>query len=112
MTLIWRGGDELLARLDHAVHEAVKAGGEQLLESSRRILPTESGELSASARVTADGDTAAVSYDTPYAQLQHESGYPRHQPPETKHYLSRPMLENGPEVLAAMDEALQRELGI
>ncbi len=102
----------ILARLDHATHEAVTAGAGALLNASGRIIPVESSELWESGDVSADGATAAVSYDTPYAQLQHESGYPRHTPPETKHFLSRPMLENGAEVLAAMGETLGRELGL
>lgn len=111
MTLIWRG-EQALAELEHAIHEAVRAGGEALHDAADEIIPTETHELRESGKVTADGPTAAVSYNTPYAQQQHESGYPHHTEPESRHFLSRPMLERGGEVLAAMHEALQEELGL
>ncbi len=111
MTLIWHG-DELLARLGHSTHESVTAGAQALQDATERVIPIRSSELRESGRVTADGDRAALSYNTPYAVIEHQSGYPRHTPPRVKHYVTRPMLENGEEVLAAMAEALGRELGL
>lgn len=111
MTLIWHG-DELLARLGHILQEGAKAGAGALQDGAERIIPTESSELRESGKVTADGDRAALSYDTPYAVIDHQSGYPRHRPPQTKHWLTKPMLENGPEILAAMGEAVTDELGL
>lgn len=112
MTLIWAGGDRLDALLDHVLHEAAKAGAQALQNAAERIIPTESSELRQSARITADEARAALSYDTPYAVIDHQSGYPRHRPPQTKHWLTRPMLEHGPEILAAMGESVERELGL
>ncbi len=112
MTLIWTGGDRLQALLDHVLHEGAQAGAQALQHAAERIIPTESSELRNSARVTADGPRAVVSYDTPYAVIDHQSGYPRHTPPTTKHWLTRPMLENGEEILVAMGEAVDRELGL
>jgi len=112
MTLIWTGGDRLEALLDHVLHEGAQAGARALQDAAERIIPTESSELRESGKVTADGDRAALSYDTPYAVIDHQSGYPRHRPPQTKHWISRPMLENGPEILAAMGEAVNDELGL
>ncbi len=111
MTLIWTGGDRLEALLDHVLHEAAQAGAEALQDAAERIIPTESSELRESGRVTADGDRAALSYDTPYAVIEHQSGYPRHAPPTTKHFVTRPMLESGEEILVAMGEAVNAELG-
>lgn len=110
MTLIWNG-DELLARLDHILQEGAKAGAHALQDGAERIIPTLDTDLRESAKVTADGDRAALSYDTPYAVIDHQSGYPKHRPPQTKHWITRPMLTDGPEILAAMGETVDRELG-
>jgi hypothetical protein len=112
MTLIWAGGDRLEALLDHVLHEAAQAGAHALQNAAERIIPTESSELRESGKVSGDGARAALSYDTPYAVIDHQSGYPRHRPPQTKHWLTRPMLENGEEILAAMGETVDRELDL
>jgi hypothetical protein len=112
MTLIWTGGDRLQALLEHALHEGAQAGAHALQDAAERIIPTESSELRESGKVTADGDRAAVSFSTPYAVIDHQSGYPRHRPPQTRHWLTRPMLENGEEVLAAIGGTIDRELGL
>lgn len=48
--------------------------GEHLLERTNRIVPRDDGDLQHSGRVTVDTSqmTVAVSYDTPYAVMQHE----------------------------------------
>jgi hypothetical protein len=112
MTLIWAGGDRLEALLDHVLHESAQAGAHALQDAAERIIPTRSSELRASGRVTADGPRAALSYDTPYAVIEHQSSYPDHPAPGSRHFVTRPMLENGEEVLAAIGETVDRELGL
>lgn len=111
MTLIWHG-DELLAHLGHVLQEGATAGAGALQDATERIIPTQSAELRESGRVTADGDRAALSYNTPYAVIEHQSSYPHHPAPGKRHFLAKPMLENGAEVLAAMGAAIHRELGL
>jgi hypothetical protein len=88
-------GDAALAAIRAGAIQGVRLGAEHLLEVSRQRVPIEEGTLERSGVVSvdADGMTAAVSYDTPYAIRQHEELTYRHDAGRTAKYLERPLHE-------------------
>lgn len=54
------------------VEDALQDVGEYILEESNRVVPHEVGDLQDSGRVSVDDKVVAISYDTPYAVVQHE----------------------------------------
>ena len=80
------------------VEDALRDAGEYVLEQSSREVPHEVGDLQDSGRVTVDGDTCAISYDTPYAVVQHEDMTFRHDEGRKAKYLEDPLnaASNGP----------------
>ena len=54
------------------IEDALQDVGEYILEESNRVVPHEVGDLQDSGRVTTSDNTVAISYDTPYAVVQHE----------------------------------------
>lgn len=74
-----------------AIEQALREVGEYILEESSRQVPLEVGDLQDSGRVTVDGNTVAVSYDTPYAVRQHEEMDYRHDAGRKAKYLEDPM---------------------
>lgn len=104
--LDWNG-DEVLAALLAAAEEGLGDAAEGLLEASQDIVPTDDGELHGSGRATRDGLEAAVSYNTPYAVLRHESDYADLQNGQLK-FLEKPMVERGGEWLEKIATPIQR----
>lgn len=66
-------------------------GAEHLLDSSRQIVPKETGDLERSGVASVDRLAAAVSYDTEYAVAQHEDAFYSHDAGRDWKYLERPM---------------------
>jgi hypothetical protein len=86
--------EQLAAVLPEAVQEAC----DDLLSESRDEVPVDQMDLSNSGKVTVvSGATVegAVSYDTPYAVIQHEATDFAHQDGRKAHYLSDPLRANG-----------------
>ena len=65
--------DELEAKMAEAAQAAVEHAAEEVLRKSNEAVPVLTGDLRNSGKVTVEGNTAAVSYDTPYAAAQHET---------------------------------------
>lgn len=93
VTLKWHG-KRAGAIVEAACRRGVTLWGESVLEGARRIVPLDEAILSNSGAVTpsADGRTATVSFDTPYAVRQHEETTYRHLPGRTAKYLEKPWL--------------------
>jgi hypothetical protein len=69
--LIWHG---LLVHklIEEAAEMGAEIAAEKTLKDANQHVPYETGELQESGAVNADGTTAFVSYDTPYAVRLHE----------------------------------------
>lgn len=84
--------------VDNASEEAVREVCDDLLSESRDEIPYDQGDLSNSGKVTvaASGQVVegAVSFDTPYAVIQHEATDFQHQDGRKAHYLSDPTRAN------------------
>jgi hypothetical protein len=95
MTVAWHG-DELARLIARKAEEAARAGAERLLEGADQLVPDDPGtvggrDLRNSGKVTSAGHTAAVSYDTDYAIVQHEAMNWEHRPGQSAKFLERPL---------------------
>ncbi len=83
-----------------------------LLKASTAIAPYERDELidSASADVDEADLTAAVSYDTEYAIVQHEDLSERHDPGRQGKYLEQPLHDQARELTALIAQGVRRGL--
>jgi hypothetical protein len=91
---------EIRANLSVAKHDVVEGvdrglrlAAEHLLGEARRIVPIEEGVLGTSGKTHYDSEshTASVSFDTPYAVIQHEDLTFRHDAGRQAKYLEQPM---------------------
>ncbi|MEU1141778.1 hypothetical protein ABZ392_33720 [Streptomyces sp. NPDC005885] len=85
---------------------------EHVLTESQQVVPLDESPLMQSGTASVDGSslTAMVSYDTPYAVVQHERLDYRHAPGRTAKYLEGPLNANRSEVLALIAAQLRRAL--
>jgi hypothetical protein len=85
-------GDAILAELRDAEVSGLTLAAEHLLQVSRTEVPIEEGTLERSGAATVDetGRTAAVAYDTLYAERQHEDMTLRHAAGRKAKYLEDP----------------------
>lgn len=98
---------------------AVREGGEQgvnlaaehLLGTSRAQVPKDEGTLERSGAVTPNGLHATVSYDTPYAVIQHEATDFHHPRGGNAKYLEQPMGAERATMAALINQAIRRKLG-
>ena len=76
-----------------AIMDAVEAVADHVLAEASQEVPHEDGDLQASGKVSTDPSTnrAAVSYDTPYAVVQHEDMTMQHDAGRRAKYLEGPM---------------------
>lgn len=96
----WNGahvGEEM----HHWLAEGLGHAVEFLLGESSPIVPLDEGTLDRSGVASTDDERleGAVSYDTPYAVIQHENLDYQHDPGRTAKYLERPFMEKQPEML-------------
>lgn len=69
--LTWNA-DKSAKQIDTAARDALRDGGEVILDESNQIAPIDEGALINSGKVAVSDDSVVVSYDTPYAVRQHE----------------------------------------
>jgi hypothetical protein len=93
--------------LSEAAERGVFKAAEVLLEQAVAIAPFEEGPLTVSGKATADGAKAAVSFNTPYAVIQHEAVGFRHPNGRQAKYLEQPANSFGPEFLEIVGNAIR-----
>ena len=81
------------AQIREAAERGLMLGAEHVLTESNKIVPHDEGTLMRSGGVDADGLTAAVSYDTPYAVRQHEEMDYQHESGRHAKYLETTFAE-------------------
>jgi hypothetical protein len=106
-------GDRISAELHAAAARGLGIAAEHLLGASRQLVPLEEATLERSGVASVDEAnlTAAVSYDTPYAVVQHERMDYRHDPGRQAKYLEGPMHSEGETLLALIAAQIRRETG-
>ena len=106
VTIEWSGELE-----DGDIERAMFMGAEVLLDESNRKAPIETGALIRSGVAKADGNKAAVGYNTPYAIRQHEElGYQHDQGREAK-YLENALINHKAAIFGAVADEIKRSLG-
>lgn len=101
--------DQLITRIDEATPVAVGAGMEHIHSVSAPLVPVETGRLVGSGTVHVDGDTAALTYDGPYARYQHERLDLRHEHGQAK-FLEQPINSEKDTALAIVARRLKNAL--
>ena len=91
----WRG-PEVSARERVGAARGLFLAAENILEQATRIVPLDEGTLERSGVASVDEAQllAAVSYDTPYAVVQHEDLSYQHQRGRQAKYLETPFTES------------------
>ncbi|GMA31601.1 hypothetical protein [Litorihabitans aurantiacus] len=110
--ITWNG-PEAKAAARRATGRGLANAAEVVLAASREVVPIEEATLSRSGASSVDEAemVAAVSYDTPYAVIQHERTDFRHDAGRTAKYLEAPLLATRAQQQAAIAQALQGGLG-
>lgn len=97
-----------------AAERAALAGALHVLGESDQLVPIEEGTLSRSGNATAETQGAvavgAISYDGPYAAIQHERLDYRHDPGRQAKYLEQPLMAEAPTVAQIAATELRRAL--
>ena len=92
------------------IERGMLAGAELLLDESNRKVPLETGTLIRSGTAAAQGNEAAVGYNTPYAVRQHEElGYAHKGKGEAK-FLENAMHNNRDAILGAIADTIREGL--
>lgn len=107
-------GPKVVSLFDRGLEDGLRDAAEYLLGESNARVPVESTRLRESGEVSVEAERrrAAVSYDTPYAVIQHEKGYYKHAPGQTRKYLEIPYLSRRPEMRDRMAAAIRRHFGL
>lgn len=94
-SVVFQWADNDIPQVKAAVMKAIERGlymaGEHILGVSNRQAPIEDGDLIRSGVVTSSdsgAQTVAISYDTPYAAIQHEDLSLRHDPGRNAKFLA------------------------
>lgn len=98
--LDWRG-DEAKREMRKAAAGAATDAAEYLLHEANKTVPIEEGTLGRSGTVTPATEanpTATLSYDTPYALVQHEDMTFRHDPGRRAKWLELTLREQASKV--------------
>ncbi|OPC83007.1 hypothetical protein B4N89_20555 [Embleya scabrispora] len=110
-TVTWTGN--VAAGLAHdGAARGLLLGMEHVLGESKKVVPLDEGPLDRSGTASVDEGrlVGAVSYDTPYAEDQHENMTYNHLPGRTAKYLELPMAEETPTVLDLVAAEIRRAL--
>lgn len=95
---------KIKVKLDHSlINSTIKSGSKRatwsaldyLATESKKQVPLDKGPLKASCEVDVndDGSEGTVSYDTPYAVVQHENTWYHHQRGRKAKYLEDPLFD-------------------
>lgn len=107
-----RQGLERLRRAGiEGAERGVVLGTEHVLGVAREHTPIEEDTLERSGKASQDGLRGAVSFDTPYAVVQHEDMSLQHDPGRTAKYLENAFNSEKATVGAIVAEQVRREIG-
>ncbi|MCG7203955.1 hypothetical protein [Streptomyces arenae] len=86
--------------------------GEHVLQQSQQVVPLDESPLMQSGTASVDEPslTGMVSYDTPYAVVQHERLDYRHAPGRTAKYLEGPLNQSRDDILRIIAAQVRRAL--
>lgn len=101
----------LVAKVDAATPDALRAGAEHIGEVSAQLVPIEEGTLVRSQRIDVDAGQgqASISYNTPYARYQHERLDLRHEHGQPK-FLEQPLATEAGTVMKLIAQSIRDAL--
>jgi hypothetical protein len=104
-------------RLEAALDDALQRVGQDLLARAAPLAPIDEGTLRASGhveleRLDAGRQEVVVSFNTPYAAVQHERTDYEHPRGGQAKYLEEPLKELAPRYERVLGEAIRRELNL
>lgn len=107
----WFGGQAKQAR-KAGTAQGLGQASEFVLGESRKVVPLEEATLSRTGTASVDEatETAAVSYDTPYAVIQHERLDFRHDRGRKAKYLEDPIQSTREKQAQIIARAIEQEL--
>lgn len=97
----------LNANLAAALPEALQAGMDIVKERAVELVPKETEHLADSAKVSMVGNAAALTFDGPYANVQHERLDYKHPNGGVPKYEELALAEKGDEALAEVAKRLR-----
>lgn len=105
-------GPSVAQELKRGAARGLLLSAEYVLQQSQQVVPLDESPLlqSGTASVDEASLTGMVSYDTPYAVVQHERLDYRHAPGRTAKYLEGPLNASRAEVLALIAAQMRRAL--
>lgn len=106
--LDWQGRRLWTQRGRNLASQGLATALEHTLGVATTLVPLDEGPLQRSGKVTVEGLSGAISYDTPYAVRQHEELTWRHLPGRQAKYLEQPMNTERDAMLAIMAAAVRR----
>lgn len=106
----WQGGRLWGDRGRRLASEGLERALEHTLGVANTQVPLDEGPLERSGRVDVDGLEGSISYDMPYAVVQHENLDYRHLPGRKAKYLEDPMNSEREVMLRLMAVGLRRWL--
>ncbi|MFI6317280.1 hypothetical protein ACIBG8_07165 [Nonomuraea sp. NPDC050556] len=103
---------ELTVKVNRAAARGLRMGAEHVLQVSRTQVPIDEATLERSGAASVDDAslTAAVSYETPYALVQHEDLDLKHAPGRKAKYLEDPARDEADIVRALIAAQIRRAL--
>lgn len=110
--IIWNGV-AATAKVRAAAVRGLLLSAEFLLSEANKLVPLDEATLQNSGRAAVDEEAmeGIVSYDTPYAVVQHERLDFVHRNGRQAKYLEQPWRENGPKFLQIIATQIKRTLG-
>ncbi|MFC4912589.1 hypothetical protein [Actinomadura gamaensis] len=107
-------GPKVVSLMGSGLEAGLQDAADYLLQEANQRVPVETTRLRESGEVSVEAERrrAAVSYDTPYAVIQHEKGYYKHAPGRGRKYLEIPYLTKRPEMRQRMAAAIRRRFGL
>lgn len=107
----WRG-DMITAKEKAALVRGLTHATEHLLGAAKAIVPIQEATLERSGVASVDRSTmtGAVSFDTPYAVIQHEDLTFKHDPGRQAKYLEKPVVSEQPVMMALIAAEVRRAL--
>lgn len=106
-------GDEVMRKMTVAGYEGLFDAGDELMTASNVVIPIDTHALGMSGRVSGDpvGKEVAVSYDKPYAVVQHERLDYRHKPGRKAKYLEGALNETARSLFEVIARPIRILLG-
>jgi len=97
-----------LNNIKEAQSKAVKNAAQYVLGEANKTIPHQKGIMEQSGQVTSNNNTAAISYDTPYARRQHEDTRIRHKNGRRAKWLEHTLKENSSRIQTYIAEELRK----